>query len=85
MYVYYMMNNKNVRVSESLIPTIKNVRVHPDTKPEPLFRFESNDLLNLNLEHWVRFRFKHCSKCSEPDRGQSILRPFPFGFVNQSK
>ena len=27
--------------------------------------------LNPNPEHCVRFRFEHCSQCSEPDRGQS--------------
>ena len=38
-----------------------HVRVHPDTEPEPPFRFRFSGLAEPNLEHNVRFRFEHCS------------------------
>jgi hypothetical protein len=54
-----------------------NVQVHSDTKPEPLFRFGFDGLAEPNPEHNVRFRFEHCSRGSEPDRGQSSVYEHP--------
>ena len=49
----------------------QNVRVHSGTEPEPPFGFMFGGFAEPNPEHYVRFRFEHCSQCSEPDRGQS--------------
>ena len=49
----------------------QNVWVRSGTEPEPPFGFMFGGFAEPNPEHYVRFGFKHCSQCSEPDRGQS--------------
>ena len=49
----------------------ENVWVRSGTEPEPPFGFMFGGFAEPNHEHYVQFRFEHCSQCSEPDRGQS--------------
>ena len=43
------------------------------TKPEPPFRFRFSGLAELNLKHYVWFRFEQCSWGLELDHGQSTV------------
>jgi hypothetical protein len=47
--------------SSKMFGSEPNVQVHPDAEPEPPFRFMFDDLAEPNPEHYVRFRFEHCS------------------------